>query len=90
MTKISKFKKRYEALTIPEQRAGEFDWVDRLRTWTEFVRMGKRVADLLEQLSKTNDPEEYHRQFRSLCPELHDLLMEAHGKDAVVKPWRKP
>ena len=89
MNRLQKFKKRYDALTIPEQMAGEWTWVDRLRTWEEFVRMGPRVADLPEQLSNTNTPEEYHRQFRSLCPELHDLLMEAYGKVEVLKPWRE-
>ncbi len=80
MTRITKFKKRYEGLVIPEQRPGEWDWVDRLRAWDEFQRMGQRVADQLEELLRMEGPEEYERTFRSLCPALHDLLMEVFGR----------
>ena len=86
MDRLLEYKKRYDALTIPEQRIGEFDWVDRLRTWPEFVEMGQRVADLLESLFKSEGKREYDRQFRSLCPPLHDLLMDAFGKEL---PWNK-
>lgn len=86
---MTKFKKRYDAIVIPEQGAGELSWVDRLRTWREFSERGQITADLLEQLFKRHGPKEYQEQFRSLCPVLHDLLMEAYGKTEVLKAWKK-
>lgn len=69
-------KKRYEALLpLPETAIGDYTWIDRLRTWEDFLERGSWVAFGLRQLqiSAAN----YEGSFRSLAPELHDLLMEA-------------
>ncbi len=86
--RVGQFKKRYDAITIPERRPGELDWVDRLRTWKEFITRGKLTADLLADVFKCNDVSEYDRQFRQLCPPLHDLLMEAYDKAHVLAAFR--
>jgi hypothetical protein len=84
MDKLQEYKKRYEALHPLPEFPGETTWVDRLRTWPEFVERGQSVADLLEKLFKSEGKGEYQEQFRSLCPPLHDLLMDAFGKQL---PW---
>jgi hypothetical protein len=81
---LEKFKTRYDALHPLPEFPGETTWVDRLRTWPEFVERGQSVADLLERLFEHHGKGEYQEQFRSLCPDLHDLLMDAFGKKL---PW---
>jgi len=75
-------KKRYEALTLPETAIGDYTWVDRLRTWEDFLEKGKIVAVGLRQLqiSAAN-----YEGFRSLAPELHDLLLEAFPVTPKIK-----
>jgi len=68
-------KKRYETLTpLPETAIGDYTWVDRLRTWEDFLEKGNMVAVGLRQLQISAAD---YAGFRSLAPELHDLLLEA-------------
>ncbi|GAB6270528.1 MAG: hypothetical protein STSR0003_03680 [Smithella sp.] len=68
-------KKRYEALApLPETAIGDYTWVDRLRTWEDFLEKGNMVAVGLRQLQISAAD---YAGFRALAPELHDLLLEA-------------
>lgn len=90
--KVSNFKERYTALQPLPKFPGEHCWVDRLRTWRDFVKWGEQTANLLERLykdrvkalGKEEGARDYHERFRKLCPELHDLLMEYFEKRL---PW---
>jgi len=69
-------KKRYDAMQpLPETAVGDYTWVDRLRTWENFLNRGLTVSVGLRQLqiSAAN----YEGDIRCLCPDLHDLLLEA-------------
>lgn len=83
-------KKRYEALTpLPETAIGDYTWVDRLRTWEDFLEKGLTVSVGLRQLqiSAAN-----YEGIRGLCPALHDLLLEAFpvtpGIQAEIDEWK--
>jgi hypothetical protein len=68
-------KERYEALQpLPDTAVGDYTWVDRLRTWDDFLDKGLTVSVGLRQLqiSAAN-----YDGIRGLCPGLHDLLLEA-------------
>ena len=68
-------KKRYEALTpLPETAIGDYTWVDRLRTWEDFLENGHKTALLLRKLQISAAD---YTEVRVLCPGLHDLLLEA-------------
>lgn len=68
------FKKRYDALQPLPDTGWDYTWIDRLRTWEEFLEKGLTVSVGLRQLqiSAAN-----YEGFRDLCPGLHDLLLEA-------------
>ena len=85
------FKDRYHGIKPLPKFSGEETWVDRLRTWEDFVEGGHMTADLLESLFKScvkgkgeEGAKAYDTKFRQLCPGLHDLLMEYFEKDL---PW---
>ncbi len=90
MTRLEKFKQRYEALLPLPDYPGEMNWVLRVNTWAAFVERGQQVADHLEMLFRQHGAEDYQEQFRGLCPALHDLLLEFYGKRAVLRAWSKP
>jgi hypothetical protein len=71
----ARFKKRYEALQPLPETGWDTTWIDRVRTWEDFVQRGADVAVVLRrnQISAAN----YEGDIRSLAPELHDLLLEA-------------
>lgn len=75
-------RRRYRAIKIPEM-IGDNYWGDRLRTWEDFVKRGDQVARLLRKLKVTFPDDIYERDFRSLCPELHDLVMEVFPESSV-------
>ncbi len=85
MNKKELERRYYDLHPLPEF-PGEWTWVDRLRTWEEFLERGQDVADLLESLFTSVGKAEYDWQFRSLCPPLHDLLMNTFGKKL---PWNR-
>jgi hypothetical protein len=68
-------KKRYEALQPLPDTGWDTTWIDRLRTWGDFLARGQEVAASLRKLQIS--AADYEGDFRSLCPGLHDLLMEA-------------
>ena len=88
-----RFRKRYESLLPFPDFPGKVTWIDRVRTWEDFVEGGKLTADLLEhlcaickqKLGDENGIKQYRTDFRELCPVLHDLLMEFHGKKLFWK-----
>ena len=86
---VTKFKKHYDALLPLPDYPGEMNWVLRVNTWVAFVQRGQMVTDHLEMLFEHHGAGEYYQQFRSLQPGLHDLLMEAYGKVALLKVWRR-
>jgi hypothetical protein len=83
MAKVSNFKERYNDLQ-PLAKLPEEIWVDRIRTWRDFVEKGEAVASFLVHRYKVNIEEkgeeegaqEYDKKIRQLHPSLHDLLME--------------
>ena len=92
MTRVSNFKERYQALQPFPLFPGEETWIDRLRTWEDFVEGGHLVADFLANLfrafvrerGKEQGSAGYDEKFRQLCPALHDLLMEYFEEEL---PW---
>jgi hypothetical protein len=90
--KANDYNDRYNGLKPFPEFSGEETWVDRIRTWEEFVEGGHMTADFLEGLFKSwvrsKGEEEganiYDKKFRQLCPGLHDLLMEYFEKEL---PW---
>jgi len=67
-------KKRFEALQPLPETGWDYTWIDRLRTWDDFLEKGLTVSVGLRQLqiSAAN-----YEGIRGLCPALHDLLLEA-------------
>ncbi len=88
-----RFRERYESLHPLPDFPGEVTWIDRVRSWEDFIEGGKLTADFLEHLCevyKKNQGDDtgirqYRTDFRDLCPSLHDLLMEFHGKKLFWK-----
>lgn len=69
------YKERYDSLQPLPDTGWDITWVDRLRTWEDFLARGAEVAAVLRknQISAAN----YELDMRGLAPGLHDLLMEA-------------
>lgn len=67
--------KRYQELQPLPEPGRELTWVDRVRTWEDFLQRGRETAALLRKIRITSP--DYDRDIRGLAPELHDLLHEA-------------
>ncbi len=84
------FKERYEALYPLPDAGWDTTWVDRLRSWDDFVENGATVAMQLRRLQACAGA--YEKDFRSLAPMLHDLLMEAFTmtpeQQAELDEWK--
>ncbi|PKN35642.1 MAG: hypothetical protein CVU61_02130 [Deltaproteobacteria bacterium HGW-Deltaproteobacteria-19] len=68
-------KKRYDALQPLPETGWDYTWIDRLRTWEDFLEKGLTVSVGLRQLqiSAAN-----YEGIRGLCPGLHDLVLDAY------------
>ena len=71
---------RHDALPPLAEFPGEREWVDRVRTFDEFLRLGPKMIESFDGL----DTEEVGRR-RQMAPELYELLREAFGS----KPKRR-
>ncbi|MDF1565272.1 MAG: hypothetical protein P1V51_19705 [Deltaproteobacteria bacterium] len=67
--KMADLKFKYQACPIAETRDRE--WVDRLRTFEDFIANGPLAADGI----RDSEPRD-QAWIRSLAPDLHDLLLE--------------
>ena len=89
MDKIA-IKKRYDALQPLPETGWDTTWIDRLRTWDDFLERGADVSTSL-RLNQVSAAD-YEGDIRCLCPALHDLLMEAFPLTpdilAEIKEWK--
>jgi len=69
------FKKRYDALQPLPETGWDYTWIDRLRTWEDFLEKGLTVSVGLRQLQISAAD---YDGIRGLCPGLHDLVLEAY------------
>lgn len=69
------FKKRYDALQPLPETGWDYTWIDRLRTWEDFLEKGLTVSVGLRQLQISAAD---YEGIRGLCPGLHDLVLEAY------------
>ncbi len=72
---LTDIKKRYDALYPLPDTGWDYTWVDRLRTWEDFLEKGRTVSLGLRQLQVS--AANYEGDMRGLAPALHDLLMDA-------------
>ena len=83
-------KKRYDALQPLPDTGWDTTWIDRLRTWEDFLERGREVSTVL-RLNQVSAAD-YEGDMRGLCPALHDLLMEAFPLtpevQAEVEEWK--
>jgi hypothetical protein len=75
---LEETRKRYEGLPPLPDSGWDITWVDRLRSWDSFVQKGPVVAANLRALQVC--AANYDRDFRDLCKELHDLVLETFPK----------
>ena len=72
---IEELKSRYERLLPVPAIPGEREWVDRVTTYDDFLKMGPEVIESLKKMG-----EEDRQRVRKFATELYDLLMEAFSK----------
>ncbi|NPU85544.1 MAG: hypothetical protein HPY65_13790 [Syntrophaceae bacterium] len=68
-------KKRYDALQPLPETGWDYTWIDRLRTWEDFLEKGLTVSVGLRQLQISAAD---YEGIRGLCPGLHDLVLDAY------------
>jgi hypothetical protein len=70
--RLASLRQRYEVLGALPEFLGEREWVDRLRTFEDFVGFGPLVIESFAGICA----EEAERR-RQMAPELYELLREA-------------
>ncbi|HQG51841.1 MAG TPA: hypothetical protein PKZ95_10705 [Syntrophorhabdaceae bacterium] len=86
-------KKRYDGLKRLPERGWDLTWVDRVRTFEDFLNNGSKTAALHRSVQIVySSTEAYERECRGLAPELHDLILEAFPltaeEKASLEEWR--
>lgn len=69
---LEQLRARYDALGPLPEFPGEREWVDRLRTFDDFVEFGPLTWDTFVGISKRE-----HERMRTMAPELYELLRQA-------------
>lgn len=67
-------RRRYEALPPLPEFPWEREWVDRLRSFDDFLRLGPLVWESFSLVSRRD-----HERMRQLAPELYELLRDSFG-----------
>lgn len=71
---------RYDALGALPEFPWERQWVDRLRTFDDFIELGPLVIESFDW----QDTDEL-RRLHDMAPELWTLLLDAYGTDRQRK-----
>lgn len=83
-------RKRYDALQPLPDTGWDTTWIDRVRTWQDFLDRGHGVVVSLRELQIC--AADYEGDFRGLAPDLHDLLLEAFPvtpeMQAIIDEWK--
>lgn len=92
MTK-QELKNCYDRLGPLPERGWDLTWVDRVRTFEDFLNNGSKTAALHRSVQITYpSPQSYERDIRGLAPDLHDLILEAFPltieEKASLEEWR--
>ncbi len=82
-------RREYGSLPPLPDSGWDTTWVDRLRTWDDFLQKGSDMAMVLRMNRITAPDYEY---IKNLAPELHDLVLQVFPltpeQEKFLEEWR--